>query len=890
MWRLLVLLFCLSATIEAVGLRVVSFNIGAHFTSGGYPDYSLGGVETIDFTSVRDVLGRIDADVVALQEVHSSDVSGNPDDLDALAALLGLPHIYMASTSGSFDTSLRVVFLSRYPFISTDDVRSPSGAKEITRHFPVVKVDVPGTSNDPLLISGHLKAGTGLDDRFRRAVEMKRLAKYLDDQGLQASDNFIILGDFNPSSVDRTFTAPPSGLPSTYVLGDDFSFPISYSTNLLSYFSGVVPTQLDPRQLNGDDGTFQYGQRLDLILVSPALAGRPHASEIYRSTLDTSNTSGLVKTGQALANNASLEASDHYAVFADFELDQDFSELGLAISAPSVVEGDDSGTVRLTVSLPMPQGYEIHVQFATDDPAVAPLQGVLTIPPGQSSATTSVQTTRNYLVDGNRRVTFTAMAPGYDPASVMLDVIDADGAYVFEAVEETIVERFDGFNGAHSPAPWISNASAWIGPDDGSFEAVGGRSYGMGGEHALGFLAGSQALESRAVFKNESGETLSILDIAYTAEQWRAVTGGRADQLRVELESGGVINELSPLGFVARTDLASGPSNHSERKSLRISGLSIPNADEFTLTFTLVPGAAAGVPPDEVFINEFHYDNESSDTGEFVEIVVGPGYHGELTDILLVFYNGSSGKEGSRHGLESFTPGEITSSGHRIFSKWIPGIQNGGDDPDGMALVVGESVESFLSYEGSFLAIDGPANGRTSIDVGVSQGTSEPVGMNALGLIGAGGSPGDFVWEKIPGPHSPGVVNAGQMLEVPTLLPQGLAIDDLMVSFIADSDGDGIGDDEDPDDDNDGQSDEFELAFGSDPLNAGSVFKARLSAIQEGYQLSFPGAEGVLYQVQISHDLKIWAPLSSHLGEGADLHVALPSDGEGSFFRVKVDE
>ncbi len=46
--------------------------------------------------------------------------------------------------------------------------------------------------------------------------------------------------------------------------------------NMLSYFSGLVPTRLDPRQLNGDDGTFQFGQTLDLLLVSPALAGRPH--------------------------------------------------------------------------------------------------------------------------------------------------------------------------------------------------------------------------------------------------------------------------------------------------------------------------------------------------------------------------------------------------------------------------------------------------------------------------------------------------------------------------------------------------------------------------------------------------------------------------------------
>jgi len=471
-----VLLLCLSASLEAVGLRVVSYNVGAHFADGGYPDYSLGDVGTLDFTSVRDVLARIDADVVALQEIHSADVAGNPDDLDALAAALGLPHLYIASTLGSLDTSLRVVFLSRYPFISTEDIRSPSGAKEITRHFPVVKVDVPGTTNDPLVISGHLKSGTGLDDRFRRAVEMKRLVKYLDDEGFQASDNFIILGDFNPSGVNVTFNALPVGLPSTFSLGSDISFPVSYSTNMLSYFSGLVPTRLDPRQLNGDDGTFQ----------------------------------------------------------------------------------------------------------------------------------------------------------------------------------------------------------------------------------------------------------------------------------------------------------------------------------------------------------------------------------------------------------------------------------NGG--PDGLALVVDGVVTSFLSYEGSFVGSEGPAFDLSSTNIGVTQSDNEPVGKNALGLSGSGGVLADFVWTKFTGiDHSPGAPNSGQTFSIPGLPPQGLAIDDLMVTFVPDSDGDGVGDGDDEDgdddnDDNDGQSDDFELTFGSDPLNAASVFKMSLGSASGSYELSFPGGEGILYTVEWCDDLIGWETLSTHLGEGAEINVPLPSGEARAFFRVKAGE
>ncbi|MGE9269895.1 MAG: endonuclease/exonuclease/phosphatase family protein, partial [Verrucomicrobiales bacterium] len=229
-----------------VELRVATFNIETHRNADGWPDYALGAPGTLDHDSVAQILGRIDADVVALQEVHTSDLNGSPSDVEQLATSLGLPYVHAGSNSGNFDTSLRVVFLSRYPFLQTDSVISPTGAKEITRHCPVVEVDVPGTAADPLLISAHLKAGTGSDDRFRRAVEMQRLVAYLRSSGVGPADNFIVLGDFNPSGNDASFSSLPTGLPSTYSLGSDIAFPVEYSTDIQSYFSSLIPTQLDP--------------------------------------------------------------------------------------------------------------------------------------------------------------------------------------------------------------------------------------------------------------------------------------------------------------------------------------------------------------------------------------------------------------------------------------------------------------------------------------------------------------------------------------------------------------------------------------------------------------------------------------------------------------------
>jgi endonuclease/exonuclease/phosphatase family metal-dependent hydrolase len=307
---------------QGLSFRLATFNVGAHLVipSGGGAadfDYGIGPAGQEDHDKVREVLARINADVVALEEIHTADISAN--DLTPLATSLGYAYRYAAPNSNTFDTSLRVVFLSRFPFITSGSIDAPAGFKELTRQHPVVKVDVPGTTKDPTILGVHLKSGTGSDDRFRRAVEMNRVAGYLATQGITSEDNLIILGDFNPSSINKTFTALPSGLPGSFSLGTDLNFPavpIAYSTNPTAYFTNPIPTKLDPRQLNNSTSTFNTsvttGPAYDFILVSPAIAGRPHPQEIYNSSLDTSNSTGLPKAGNPLAAGSSYIASDHY--------------------------------------------------------------------------------------------------------------------------------------------------------------------------------------------------------------------------------------------------------------------------------------------------------------------------------------------------------------------------------------------------------------------------------------------------------------------------------------------------------------------------------------------------------------------------------------------------
>ncbi|HEX7356292.1 MAG TPA: hypothetical protein VF270_01130, partial [Ignavibacteriaceae bacterium] len=122
------------------------------------------------------------------------------------------------------------------------------------------------------------------------------------------------------------------------------------------------------------------------------------------------------------------------------------------------------------------------------------------------------------------------------------------------------------------------------------------------------------------------------------------------------------------------------------------------------------------------WINEFHYDNAGADANEFVEVVLQNYSSYTLSDFVITLYNGADGLPyGTNHNLSTFDAGSIDPSDNsfRYFSKAISGIQN---DIDGLCLSYQGAVIQFLSYEGTFTATSGVANGITSTDIGVSQG------------------------------------------------------------------------------------------------------------------------------------------------------------------------
>jgi len=169
------------------------------------------------------------------------------------------------------------------------------------------------------------------------------------------------------------------------------------------------------------------------------------------------------------------------------------------------------------------------------------------------------------------------------------------------------------------------------------------------------------------------------------------------------------------------------------------------------------------------WINEIHYDNTGTDQGEFIEVVVQNASSYNLNKFKVTLYNGNNGGSYDTDSLSTFTVGS-TYGGYTLFYLTYPanGIQNGGTSaapaPDGVALsYLGALIPGqFLSYEGVMAAVDGPAMGVTSSNIGVLEDGTNAVGTS-LQLTGNGTAYAQFTWQG-PVSATPGTLNLNQTL------------------------------------------------------------------------------------------------------------------------------
>ena len=152
-------------------------------------------------------------------------------------------------------------------------------------------------------------------------------------------------------------------------------------------------------------------------------------------------------------------------------------------------------------------------------------------------------------------------------------------------------------------------------------------------------------------------------------------------------------------------------------------------------------------------INEFHYDNNGVDVNEFVEIRISGDVTNQpvnLSQYTVTLYNGSTT---TRTGYETETLDNFTQTcdGFNCYYTWEVVFQNGA--PDGIALSDPSGLVEFISYEGTFTAANGIANGVLSIDVGVQESNATAMNGSIERTIAGG-------WNVDDNNNSKGLVNS----------------------------------------------------------------------------------------------------------------------------------
>ncbi len=280
---------------------------------------------TLGFTAATAVLQRLDADIVALQEVASDADVGY---LASLASAAGYPYS-MAAAAGPYG-SLRGAFLSRHPFQlrqwSSADLALEDQADDLTRYLLQADISVAGSSETLRLITTHWKSGGANGDEFRRVIESWRMSQVA--ASTPAGMPMMFMGDVNADIGDGAlspagFTSLPTGLPTTYVVGSDIRAMMSSSTGLVNdpfVFLGQHATILEARQPDGNDATRPFsGRRIDYLYANATLLARSINSLVY-DCADDGIPSTLELAGEPLPAQTCTDASDHLPLIADVVL------------------------------------------------------------------------------------------------------------------------------------------------------------------------------------------------------------------------------------------------------------------------------------------------------------------------------------------------------------------------------------------------------------------------------------------------------------------------------------------------------------------------------------------------------------------------------------------
>ncbi len=291
-------------------VRVVTWNIETVGEQGS-PEYQ----------ATLAVLARINADVVAVQEVGSD---ADASQLLNLASDLGYGYTTVAE-AGPFGSD-RCAFMSDLLMLpgkswTAAELSGDPGANDLTRYLLSAEVDVSGAGDYLHLVVNHWKSGKANEDEYRRAIESQRIEQ-LATRLATAQEPYLLMGDVNADVLDApptpaVFTALPSGLPADFHTGSDIQALLANGGLPNDPFAPLVgwATLVNAFQLDGSDATRpESGRRLDYLFASPSLTVA--GAQVY-DCADEGLPGGLPLSGQPLAAATCAVASDHLPVFSE---------------------------------------------------------------------------------------------------------------------------------------------------------------------------------------------------------------------------------------------------------------------------------------------------------------------------------------------------------------------------------------------------------------------------------------------------------------------------------------------------------------------------------------------------------------------------------------------
>lgn len=165
-------------------IRVVSYNI----------KHGRGNDNVVDLARTGAVLGRLQPDIVGLQEVDDLVArSGGVPEAERLGQLLGLHHAFgrfMDYQGGAYGLAV----LTRHPIVATQSVRLPDGNE------PRVALSVDIRLPDGRIVTIVNVHFDWVDDDGFRFAQADTLTKHLD----ALKTPYILLGDFNDVPESRT--------------------------------------------------------------------------------------------------------------------------------------------------------------------------------------------------------------------------------------------------------------------------------------------------------------------------------------------------------------------------------------------------------------------------------------------------------------------------------------------------------------------------------------------------------------------------------------------------------------------------------------------------------------------------------------------------------------